>query len=102
MQGRRFLGAHGKEVAAAEIQAAWRMHVERTKYLEYRKKKWAAGVIAISWIMHIKMVKVRHQLKQTRLDQIESFKIRSKVLMIDNNITTSIFFYACSNQILLA
>ncbi|KAL5004265.1 hypothetical protein ScPMuIL_017721 [Solemya velum] len=76
--GRRFLGAHGKEVAAAEIQAAWRMHVERTKYLEYRKKKWAAGVIAISWIMHIKMVKVRHQLKQTRLDQIESFKIRSK------------------------
>ena len=48
-------------------------------YLEYRRRKWAAGVIAISWIMHIKMAKVRHQLKQARLDNLESFRKRAKV-----------------------
>ena len=55
-------------------------------YLEYRRRKWAAGVIAISWIMHIKMAKVRHQLKQARLDNLESFRKRAKV---------GIYIYVC-------
>lgn len=78
-QGRRYLGYNGQQVAATHIQASWRRYKDRFVYLEYRRHKWAAGVIAISWIMHIKMVKVRQQLKQTRLDQLESFKMRSKV-----------------------
>ncbi|XP_067666806.1 IQ domain-containing protein H-like [Haliotis asinina] len=76
--GRRYLGYNGQEVAATHIQASWRRYKDRSVYLDYRRHKWAAGVIAISWIMHIKMVKVRQQLKQTRLDQLESFRMRSK------------------------
>ncbi|XP_048255584.1 IQ domain-containing protein H-like isoform X2 [Haliotis rufescens] len=76
--GRRYLGYNGQQVAATHIQASWRRYKDRSVYLDYRRHKWAAGVIAISWIMHIKMVKVRQQLKQTRLDQLESFKMRSK------------------------
>ena len=55
------------------------MYRERTKYLEYRHKKWAAGVIAISWVMNVKMAKVRKQLVNTRGDQLENFRARAKV-----------------------
>ena len=48
------------------------------EYLEYRRQKWAAGVIAISWIMSVKLSRVRQQLKQTRTEHLEHFKIRSK------------------------
>ncbi|ESO87612.1 hypothetical protein LOTGIDRAFT_194358 [Lottia gigantea] len=78
--GRKFLGPDGKVVAATCIQSVWRRYVDRKKYLEYRRLKWAAGVIAISWIMHIKMAKVRKQLHQTRLDELEAFRRRSKKL----------------------
>ncbi|XP_052277313.1 IQ domain-containing protein H-like isoform X2 [Dreissena polymorpha] len=76
--GRRFKGPNGRDIASAKIQATWKMYRERSTYLEYRRRKWAAGVIAISWIMHIKMAKVRHQLKQVRLDNLEAFRRRAK------------------------
>lgn len=80
-QGRKYMGANGRVMAATKIQSLWRRYRERTQYLEYRRLKWAAGVIAISWIMRIKMAKMRHQLRQTRLDQLEAFKRRSKVYL---------------------
>ncbi|XP_053405574.1 IQ domain-containing protein H-like isoform X3 [Mercenaria mercenaria] len=76
--GRRFKGPNGRDIASAKIQATWKMYRERSTYLEYRRRKWAAGVIAISWIMHIKMAKVRQQLKQVRLDNLENFRRRAK------------------------
>ncbi|KAL4227848.1 hypothetical protein ACF0H5_013286 [Mactra antiquata] len=76
--GRRFKGPNGRDIASAKIQATWKMYRERSTYLEYRRRKWAAGVIAISWIMHIKMAKVRKQLKQVRLDNLENFRRRAK------------------------
>ncbi|XP_059161513.1 IQ domain-containing protein H-like isoform X2 [Physella acuta] len=76
--GRKYMGANGRVMAATKIQSLWRRYRERSQYLEYRRLKWAAGVIAISWIMRIKMAKMRHQLRQTRLDQLEAFKRRSK------------------------
>ncbi|WAR06286.1 IQCH-like protein [Mya arenaria] len=76
--GRRFKGPNGRNIASAKIQATWKMYRERSTYLEYRRRKWAAGVIAISWIMHIKMAKVRHQLKQVRLDNLDAFRTRAK------------------------
>lgn len=79
LQGRRYKGPNGKEVAATHIQASWRMFRDRSEYLEYRRRKWAAGVIAISWIMHIKMAKVRLQLKTARDDHLEGFRRRAKV-----------------------
>ncbi|XP_050402803.1 IQ domain-containing protein H isoform X1 [Patella vulgata] len=81
--GRKFLGQNGPVVAATCIQASWRRYVDRKQYLEYRRLKWAAGVIAISWIMHIKMAKVRKQLRQTRLDELERFKERAKKLAVN-------------------
>lgn len=76
--GRRFVGTHGNEIAATQIQSSWRRYRERSQYLEYRRLKWAAGVIAISWVMHIKMAKMRQQLRRTRLDQLDAFKRRAK------------------------
>ena len=55
------------------------MHLARKGYLEWRKKKWAAGVIAISWIMNVKIAKVRKQLNDSRLDQLEGFRRRGRV-----------------------
>lgn len=79
LQGRRYTGRDGLSLAAAKIQATWRMYRERVQYLEYRQKKWAAGVIAISWIMNVKMSRVRQQLQATRSDQLENFRRRAKV-----------------------
>ncbi|CAL1540597.1 unnamed protein product [Lymnaea stagnalis] len=76
--GRKYLGINGREMAATKIQSSWRRYRERSHYLEYRRLKWAAGVIAISWIMRIKMAKMKYQLRQTRLDQLEAFKQRAK------------------------
>ena len=76
------MGPAGEDVAAALIQATWRMYKERTKYLEYRHKKWAAGVIAISWVMNVKMAKVRKQLGVTRSDQLENFRVRARVSVL--------------------
>lgn len=81
-QGRRFKGPNGRDIASAKIQATWKMYRERSTYLEYRRRKWAAGVIAISWIMHIKMTKVRSQLKQVRLDNLENYRRRAKVSVL--------------------
>ncbi|EDO37640.1 predicted protein, partial [Nematostella vectensis] len=78
--GRRYLGPNGTEMAAIKIQSTWRRHKDRTAYLIYRKQKWAAGVIAISWIMNCKLSMIRKQLKQTRLNQLDRFRIRTKRL----------------------
>ncbi|XP_066273015.1 IQ domain-containing protein H-like isoform X1 [Branchiostoma lanceolatum] len=77
--GRRFLGPDGEHVAAAKIQAMWKRYTARSSYVSYRQRKWAAGVIAISWIMNIKMAKIRKQLKETRLYELESYRRRRKV-----------------------
>jgi hypothetical protein len=69
-----------QHLAASKIQATYRMHREHGRYVEYRRRKWAAGVFAISWIMCIKMAKVRKQLKQSRLRQLDAFRVRSKQL----------------------
>lgn len=73
------MGPNGTEIAATVIQSMWRRYRDRCKYMEYRQLKWAAGVIAISWIMRIKMIRMRQQLKRTRLDQLEAFRRRAKV-----------------------
>lgn len=78
-QGRRFVGSQGREEAAKKIQATYRMHRERSAYLEHRRKKWASGVIALSWLMHLKVTRIRKQLKQSRQDLLEAFRERSKV-----------------------
>ncbi|KAI8480076.1 hypothetical protein Bbelb_421660, partial [Branchiostoma belcheri] len=80
--GRRFLGPDGEHVAAAKIQAMWKRYTARSSYVSYRQRKWAAGVIAISWIMNIKMAKIRKQLKETRLYELESYRRRRKVDVI--------------------
>ncbi|KAK7010096.1 IQ domain-containing protein H [Biomphalaria glabrata] len=77
--GRKFQGANGKHLAAVKIQSCWRRYKERSQYLEYRRLKWAAGAIAMSWIMHIKMVRMKHQLRQTCVEQLEAFKRRAKI-----------------------
>ena len=79
LQGRRYLCPNGRDLAAAKLQATWRMYCDRMDYLEYRRKKWAAGVIAISWVMNVKMAKVRKQLTATRADQLENYRRRAKV-----------------------
>ena len=76
------MGPNGSQVAATQIQSSWRRYRARSQYLEYRRLKWAAGVIAISWIMHIKMAKMRHQLRETRARQLENFKRRAKVGLV--------------------
>ena len=73
------MASNGRELAAIQIQAAWRRHAAREAYLAYRRKKWAAGVIAISWIMNVKMANVKRRLKQARLDHLENFKQKAKV-----------------------
>ncbi|XP_071476565.1 IQ domain-containing protein H-like [Diadema antillarum] len=78
--GQRFLASDGQHMAVCKIQATWRMHKDRTAYLEYRRKKWAAGVIAITWVMNVKMSKVKQQLKITRKNHLDSFRRRSKLL----------------------
>ncbi|ELT97689.1 hypothetical protein CAPTEDRAFT_178180 [Capitella teleta] len=78
--GRRYVGHSGRDEAAKKIQATFRMYHDRSKYLEYRRKKWASGVIALSWLMHIKLARVRKQLRQSRLDLLETHKRRTKYL----------------------
>ncbi|KAH9508924.1 hypothetical protein Btru_048311 [Bulinus truncatus] len=77
--GRKFQGVNGKDLAAVKIQSCWRRYRERSQYLEYRRLKWAAGAIAMSWIMHIKMSRMKHQLRQTRMKQLEAFKQRAMI-----------------------
>ncbi len=78
-QGRRFCGPQGQNIAAAKIQATWRMYKDRDRYLKYRKKKIAAGIICISWVLSMKLSKVRKQLAASRLDQLETFRREAKV-----------------------
>ncbi|XP_074650955.1 IQ domain-containing protein H-like isoform X2 [Tubulanus polymorphus] len=80
--GQKFLGIGGRDRAATVIQAMYRRYKDRSWYLNYRRRKWAAGVIVISWVMHVKMADVRRGLKQTRLDQLENFRQRSKKLAL--------------------
>ena len=79
LQGRRFYGPNGRHLAAAKIQATWRMTRNRELYIAYRKRKWAAGVIAIAWVMHVKLTMVRKTLKATRIDNLEKYRIKMKV-----------------------
>ncbi|CAH1796248.1 unnamed protein product [Owenia fusiformis] len=76
--GRRFMGPNGDHIAATKVQSLYRMYRDRKDYLSYRQRKWAAGVIVISWIMSVKMSKIKNGLKQTRMDQLEGFRRRSK------------------------
>ena len=66
-------------MAAAKIQATWRMTRDRAVYYAYRKRKWAAGIIAIAWVMHVKLTMVRKNLKATRIDNLESYRVKMKV-----------------------
>ncbi|KAK3732917.1 hypothetical protein QZH41_012675, partial [Actinostola sp. cb2023] len=81
--GRRYIGPRGSEMAAIKIQSTWRRYKDRAAYLLYRKQKWAAGVIAISWIMNCKLSMIRKQLKETRRNQLERFKLRNKKFQED-------------------
>jgi hypothetical protein len=78
--GQQYSGPNGKHMAATKIQATYRMHRDRAKYLEYRRKKWASGVIALTWLMHVKMTRVKKQLQVTRLEHLENHRIRMKYL----------------------
>ena len=78
--GRRFRGAGGHNLAAAKIQATFRMFKKRKEYLEYRRKKWAAGIIAMGWLLLLKARGIREQLKQKRANQRINFIRRSKEL----------------------
>lgn len=80
LKGNRYKGANGRNLAAAKIQATYRMHRQRREYLEYRRRNRAAGVIAMSWIMFMKMFQVRKQLKEKRLEEVEAFRLRTQVL----------------------
>ena len=71
--GRRYRGAGGLHIAAAKIQATFRMYRARKQYLEYRQRKWAGGVIAMSWLLHLKARKTRLRLKETRAEERSSF-----------------------------
>ena len=52
---------------------------DRAVYYAYRKRKWAAGIIAIAWVMHVKLTMVRKNLKATRIDNLESYRVKMKV-----------------------
>ena len=77
-RGRRYKGAGGLQIAAAKIQATFRMYRARKQYLEYRRRKWAGGVIAMGWVLHLKARKTRVQLKERRVEERASFFRRAQ------------------------
>ena len=78
--GRRFKGAGGRNVAAAKIQATFRMFRKVQEYKTYRKRKWAAGVISTAWLLHLKARGVKEQLKAKRAKERINFMRRSNEL----------------------
>ncbi|XP_065195101.1 IQ domain-containing protein H-like [Sycon ciliatum] len=52
-----FKSARGRGLAAARIQATWRMYVARCQWREYRRRKWAAGVFCMAWMLKMRQKK---------------------------------------------
>lgn len=78
-KGQRYRGMRGRIFAAITIQTNWRRIRERRKFLNYRKMKWASGVCAIAWLMRLRAMKNREMLQQTRADNVEAFRNKTKI-----------------------
>ena len=78
--GQVFRGPKGYDLAAAKIQATYKMYRERSKYLEHRKRKGAGGIIAMNWMMVMRMSSVKGKLKASRALYLTKFRERSKEL----------------------
>ena len=78
--GQIYKGPQGYDLAAAKIQATWRMYAERVRYFEYRDTKKAVAIIAMNWIMVMKMTTIRSRLKTTRGYNLTKFRERLKDL----------------------
>ena len=78
--GQIYRGPRGFDLAAAKIQASWKMYCDRSRYLDYRSKKHAASIIAMNWIMVMKMTNVRKRLKTSRAHYLMKYRERLKEL----------------------
>ncbi|KAL5249318.1 hypothetical protein ACHWQZ_G018246 [Mnemiopsis leidyi] len=78
--GQIYKGPQGYDLAAAKIQATFRMYLDRSRYLVYRQSKQAAGIIAMNWIMVMKMTTIRSRLKTSRALYLMKYRERLKAL----------------------
>ena len=78
--GRRYKGVGGVEVAAARIQATFRMHRARKQYMELRRRKWAGSVIAMGWLLHLQARRTRLRLRERRAEERAGFLRRAQEL----------------------
>ncbi|XP_063690024.1 IQ domain-containing protein H-like [Bolinopsis microptera] len=78
--GQIYKGPQGYDLAAAKIQATFKMYLDRCKYLVYRQSKQAAGIIAMNWIMVMKMTTIRSRLKTSRALHLMKYRERLKEL----------------------
>lgn len=78
--GQIYKGPKGYDLAAAKIQATYRMYQDRQKYLDYRQSKAAAAIIAMNWIMVMKMTTIRSRLKTSRALYLMKYRERLKEL----------------------
>ena len=76
--GQIYKGVNGPELAAAKIQATYKMYLERERYLSYRKRKQAAGVIAMNYVMRLKLINIRNKIKDAKVVYAKNFKQRTK------------------------
>ena len=72
-------------MAAAKIQATWRMTRDRAVYYAYRKRKWAAGIIAIAWVMHVKLAMVVFVVDQSQAAAIARDKCPVNEIRVQQN-----------------
>lgn len=76
--GRRYQGVGGVEVAAAKVQATFRMYRARKCYMEHRRKKWAGSVIAMGWLLHLQARKTRTRLRERQAEERAAFLRRAQ------------------------
>ena len=76
MQGRRFQGKNGKELAVIVIQSYWRGFLARRTYIYLKKRKWAVHVITSAWLRYWKLFKIRRHLKSVRHRQLKFFQLK--------------------------
>ena len=76
--GRRYKGVGGVEMAAAKIQATFRMHQARKQYLELRKRRWAGSVIAMGWLLHLKARRMSTRVRERRAEERAVFFRRAQ------------------------
>ena len=60
-------------------QSTWRMHVVRSQWREFRRRKWAAGVLCMAWMLNLKYRALRTALVEAKMKRLERFNARHDV-----------------------